>query len=195
MKMNTRVEPDFREVRFQDFSELSATAMLQIADHLQKLRGFQHPIDGEQKPLGSGQPQGMTGSAGLQTPVAQPSTPAFEAPANECFDTIRRLLDSQTDPRPLPIGRAAKLAGLSARTLQRRLAKQGLTYRRLVNALRFKAAAVRLRDPLISVTDIALDLGYSDTAHFSRAFRRIAGMSPRQYRRRLLDPRRGGVRS
>ena len=32
------------------------------------------------------------------------------------------------------------------------------------------------------VTDAAYALGYSDPAHFTRAFRRMAGVSPRQYR-------------
>jgi AraC-like DNA-binding protein len=33
------------------------------------------------------------------------------------------------------------------------------------------------------VLDIALDLGYSDHAHFTRAFRRWTGMPPREFRR------------
>jgi AraC-like DNA-binding protein len=40
-----------------------------------------------------------------------------------------------------------------------------------------------LRDPDAKVTDIAHTLGYSDSAHFARAFRRIAGVNPRVYRR------------
>ena len=32
-------------------------------------------------------------------------------------------------------------------------------------------------------TELALDLGYSDHAHFTRAFRRWAGCSPQEFRR------------
>ena len=34
----------------------------------------------------------------------------------------------------------------------------------------------------LPISEIASRLGYSDSAHFARAFRRIAGVSPREYR-------------
>jgi AraC-like DNA-binding protein len=40
-----------------------------------------------------------------------------------------------------------------------------------------------LHEPDATVTDIAFDLGYADVSHFSRAFHRWAGVSPRAYRR------------
>jgi AraC-like DNA-binding protein len=49
---------------------------------------------------------------------------------------------------------------------------------------RVLAAAARLLDPSAGVTGVAVDLGYSDTAHLSRHFRRELGLSPREYRRR-----------
>jgi AraC-like DNA-binding protein len=39
-----------------------------------------------------------------------------------------------------------------------------------------------LQEDTLSVTDIAHELGYSNVAHFSRAFSRVTGMSPRTYR-------------
>jgi len=38
----------------------------------------------------------------------------------------------------------------------------------------------------IRITEVALDLGYSDAAHFSRAFRRWAGVTPREFRDQQL---------
>lgn len=46
------------------------------------------------------------------------------------------------------------------------------------------AAASRLLEPATTVTDVALELGYADTAHLSRHFRRELGLSPRDYRNR-----------
>jgi AraC-like DNA-binding protein len=36
---------------------------------------------------------------------------------------------------------------------------------------------------LFKVIDIALELGYSDPAHFARAFARWTGLAPREFRR------------
>ncbi len=40
-----------------------------------------------------------------------------------------------------------------------------------------------LRDSDASITEIAVDLGYTDVAHVSRAFRRWTGVSPTRFRR------------
>ena len=43
-----------------------------------------------------------------------------------------------------------------------------------------------LQDAGIKITEIALDVGYSDAAHFNRAFRRWAGITPREFRHQQL---------
>jgi AraC-like DNA-binding protein len=75
---------------------------------------------------------------------------------------------------------------MPVRTLQRRLAHAGITYARLVAKIRFDMAARRLADPKVKLLDIALDLGYSDHAHFTRAFRRWTGTTPREFRQQKL---------
>jgi AraC-like DNA-binding protein len=77
---------------------------------------------------------------------------------------------------------ASEIASLSARTLQRRLAEEGLTYSRLVEQTRFNRAVCWLRDPTLKVVEIAAELGYRDAAHFTRAFKRWTGVSPRAFR-------------
>jgi AraC-like DNA-binding protein len=85
-----------------------------------------------------------------------------------------------------PLTLAAEIAGTSARTLQRRLTPFGLSYSRLVQQIRFEAAAGLLADSDIRMLDVARAVGYEDQAHFTRAFRRIAGVSPTEYRRQLF---------
>jgi len=43
-----------------------------------------------------------------------------------------------------------------------------------------------LAEPTLSVTDIALELGYSETSSFTVAFRKSTGRTPSGYRRRLV---------
>jgi AraC-like DNA-binding protein len=75
---------------------------------------------------------------------------------------------------------------MSVRTLQRNLAKAGLTYSKVVEYARFEAAAEMLARPDLKIIDIAYSLGYEDPSHFSRAFRRMIGQSPREFRLKRL---------
>jgi AraC-like DNA-binding protein len=81
------------------------------------------------------------------------------------------------------VGLTANMLGVSVRTLQRHLAEAGTTYAAEVEHARFAAAASLLEETDVPVLIVALDLGYSDHAHFSRAFRRWSGRTPREFRR------------
>jgi AraC-like DNA-binding protein len=77
----------------------------------------------------------------------------------------------------------AEIAGLSERTLQRRLAQCGRTFYRIVEEVRFDIASDLLADPSRNIIDIAHAACYGNAPHFSRAFKRLTGMRPRDYRR------------
>jgi AraC-like DNA-binding protein len=76
----------------------------------------------------------------------------------------------------------AELAGTSTRTLQRRLAEEGVSYSAIVDQARFSRAETLLTGSDARLSDIAHELGYSHPAHFTRAFRRWTGVNPKQYR-------------
>lgn len=76
----------------------------------------------------------------------------------------------------------ASAAGISVRTLQRRLAERGVDYSALVEGARFDIAVNLLKDHGRKLIDIAFDLGYADAASFTRAFRRWTGVTPSEYR-------------
>lgn len=79
---------------------------------------------------------------------------------------------------------AARL-GISERTLHRRLAADGYSYRQLDERVRRNMAERLLVDSSLGLESIAQQLGYSEAAGFSRAFKRWTGYSPNQWRRRL----------
>ena len=77
----------------------------------------------------------------------------------------------------------AEMLGVSRRTLLRGLKDEGITYQRLVERVRFDAARRMLKDESTSLKEIAFELGYSGTNNFGRAFLRLSGMTPLEYRR------------
>ena len=72
--------------------------------------------------------------------------------------------------------------GLSARTLQRRLADEGVAYQRLLDDARKAAAGRHLAESTLAIGEIAYLLGYSEAAAFHRAFRRWYGATPEAFR-------------
>ena len=103
------------------------------------------------------------------------------APADDFVGSLRQAIAALLAGENLQIDCAAEVVGVHVRTFQRMLAQHGLTYKQLIDEVRFEAATDLLKKPGVTVTDIAFDVGYSDVAHFSRAFRRWAGVSPREY--------------
>ena len=79
----------------------------------------------------------------------------------------------------------AEVVGMSERTLQRRLAQAGLTFSEIVQDARFAIASDLMAETDLNIADIAFAAGYENAPHFSRAFKRLTGMTPRDYRRSL----------
>lgn len=55
----------------------------------------------------------------------------------------------------------------------------------VLNSVRINAAKRLLRDPSKKIGEIGEMVGYADTAHFARVFRKIVGMSANEYRNSL----------
>jgi AraC-like DNA-binding protein len=72
--------------------------------------------------------------------------------------------------------------GMSTRTLQRRLAEQGLAYRALVDEARRQLAKRLLQQTTFSLIDVAFMTGFAGQSAFTRAFKRWVGQTPRSYR-------------
>ena len=75
----------------------------------------------------------------------------------------------------------AEAVGTSVRTLQRRLSEINTTFSDVLEKVRLKKAKQLINQSGFSLNDIAFELGYSDQAHFTRAFRRWTGVSPGTY--------------
>ena len=76
----------------------------------------------------------------------------------------------------------ANLLNLHPRQLQTELQQRRSSFRQLLDEVRYSEAQLQLSHSAISLTDLALGLGYADETAFSRAFKRWSGLSPRQWR-------------
>ncbi len=93
---------------------------------------------------------------------------------------IEGLLTSALPGRILSADEVAASIGMSPRTFARRLKEDGLTFREIVDDLRFDLAKTFMKDDM-ALSEIAFALGYADQAAFSTAFKRWTGVPPRGY--------------
>lgn len=77
----------------------------------------------------------------------------------------------------------AQRLNLSLRTLQRRLAQEGLNYQNLVDNERKERACTLLHHSNKSSEDIAQELGFIEVTSFYRSFKKWTGMTPAQFRK------------
>jgi len=77
----------------------------------------------------------------------------------------------------------AEKLGLSVRQLQRHLQQQNTTFQERVQQIRFMLATEYLKDPHLSLQEIALLLCYSEQSAFQRAFKIWTGQTPQQWRK------------
>jgi AraC-like DNA-binding protein len=105
---------------------------------------------------------------------------------NTAKGSLRSAVENEVQKR-LPRGKAqaslvAKSLALSERTLSRRLANEGATYAQVVDELRRSLALQYLKDPGLTLSQIAWLLGYEGSTSFNHAFRRWTGSSPSEAR-------------
>ena len=80
--------------------------------------------------------------------------------------------------RNATLEQAAELFSMHPRTLNRRLADKGCTFRGLAEEVRYDLARQFLENTGMPISQIAAALGYAETSAFTRAFRRWSGFSP-----------------
>jgi AraC-like DNA-binding protein len=95
---------------------------------------------------------------------------------------IREILGSDFRQEMPSFEELTGLLNMSARTLRRRLEKEGTSYQRIKdNARRDVAISLLSRDRL-TVSEVAEQIGFSDPSAFHRSFKKWTGQSPGSYR-------------
>ena len=109
-----------------------------------------------------------------QLPTNQPPTLAERVRAE-----IVRLLKGEAPT----LAAVADYLHLGVRTLQLRLKEAGLSYQQLLDHVRRDLAQRHLREPHLSITDVAFLLGYSEPSVFVRSFKKWTGQTPGAFRK------------
>lgn len=95
---------------------------------------------------------------------------------------VRQVIATELSSALPTATEAARRLHMSRRTLQRLLQEEGTTFVGLVETLRRDLATGYLREPSISIGEVAFLLGFSEASAFHRAFKRWHGVTPAAYR-------------
>lgn len=115
------------------------------------------------------------------------------APAPDLVGSLRQALVPLACAGGIEIETVAEILRLSVRTLQRKLLESGISYRELMQQVQFARALQLMTDPSRKLIDVAFALGFSEHAHFTRAFRRWTGISPSAFRGIHLNRDRAAI--
>jgi YesN/AraC family two-component response regulator len=124
----------------------------------------------------------------------EPKSPVFlgadlavpDAGSRRFGDSMQRaivFMEAHLDSH-LSLDQVAREAGMSKFHFCRHFKDSaGLTFREFLVRRRVARALGLLRDRSRTVTEVSLDVGFKDLAHFSRVFRKLTGQPPSRYRR------------
>lgn len=114
--------------------------------------------------------------------IAQNSSRSPYPPSvSAAVDYMRRNLH-----RTMTVTEVSRVANVSVTQLFRlfkiNIGESPLSY---FNTMKIKRAGEQLRHTLIPVKEIAFKLGYEEPAYFTNQFRKIMGVSPKEYRKKI----------
>lgn len=100
------------------------------------------------------------------------------------YDSLRRLkaIVDSVGTDGLTLRRAAEIAGMESTYFSSFFRKKvGICFRDWRQLCRIKISFELMHDRDYSITQIAFEAGFGDISSFQRAFKRITGMSPRDF--------------
>lgn len=104
---------------------------------------------------------------------------------DEHTQAVTKIILSRLDDENLSINKVARELSVSVRTLQKRLEDEGVVFSDLLKDIRQRLAQNYLKENH-SVEEITYLLGFSEPSVFRKAFKKWSGVTPREYRERLM---------
>ncbi|SFK41532.1 two component transcriptional regulator, AraC family [Lachnospiraceae bacterium KH1T2] len=107
-----------------------------------------------------------------------------EENATDVDRVIKRIRANYT--KEINLTDLAEEFGMSAATLSTQLKeKLSMTFSNYVTSLRIQKAKELLKNPMISIQEVAEMAGYTDYFYFTKVFKKVEGISPSKYRKEL----------
>ncbi len=103
------------------------------------------------------------------------------------ISSLERLLRSYVSETKINISDIATMLDISSRTLQRELNSFGETFMQLKQKAQYEHALELLNTTDMKILEIAQHTGYDDSSNFTRAFKRLAGVTPTAYRKNMHE--------
>lgn len=110
-----------------------------------------------------------------------------EARQPEIINAVREKIVALLAHDCARLGDVADALGNTPRTLQRKLAEAGTRYQTVLDATRRELAEQYLREPGMTMTEVAFLLGYREQSSFNHAFRDWYGTTPAAWREQALN--------
>ena len=119
--------------------------------------------------------------------AALPTTSAVESFIPKWLSRTKEAIDCADPSESLSLAALGQIAAVHPVHLTRRFKRHyGSSIRDYIQKRRFHAAAQAVADEAVPLGEIAHRFGYSDQAHFCRAFQVFTGVPARAYRRLVL---------
>ncbi|HKS11940.1 MAG TPA: AraC family transcriptional regulator ligand-binding domain-containing protein [Pseudomonas sp.] len=109
-------------------------------------------------------------------------------PSNSLRGQVERTIQMLLPSQRCTLDQVSLALDLNPRTLQRRLASDGIEFETYLDGLRRRQAQQMLRTTPLSVGQVSSELGYRRTPSFCRAHLRWFDMTPLEHRRQHGDP-------
>jgi AraC-like DNA-binding protein len=97
-------------------------------------------------------------------------------------NSVHVLMSAMLEDAVPTVRDVAQAAGMSTRTMQRRLQEEGRSFKQVLDAVRREQAELELSTSAASMSQVAARLGYSRQASLTRSMHRWTGKSPLAYR-------------
>lgn len=101
---------------------------------------------------------------------------------------IKDVIENEIENPLFDVDRFCELASMSRTQLLRKV--KALTNMSIVTFIRFhrvRLASELMKNPQLNITDVCYASGFSDASYFSKTFREMMGVSPAEYRKKVVS--------